>query len=79
MRFLSVCDGVGAVPLAWHTPGASIRIKSRDSNRGHADPGLAAGRTVAPALDAIADEPVLDERCSPDTELTGCKEKEVIE
>ena len=79
MKYLSVCDGVGAAHLAWQPAGARVRGKGRDSKRGQTDPGLAAGQTVAPALDAIAAEPILDERRSPDTELSGPKEKEAID
>jgi hypothetical protein len=77
MRYRSVCVGIGAAHLAWQLVGARVRVKGRDSNRGHVDLGSASGQTVAAG--AIAAEPALDERRSPDTELSGPRKKEVME
>jgi hypothetical protein len=77
MRYRSVCDGIGAAEAAWQPVGARVRVKDSDSNRGHVVLGSASGQTVAAG--AIAAELALDERRSPDTELSGPKKKEVIE
>jgi hypothetical protein len=77
MRYRSICDGIGAAHLAWQPVGARVLVKDRDSNCSHVDIGPASGQTVAAG--AIAAEPVLEERRSPDTELSGPKKKEEIE
>jgi hypothetical protein len=77
MRYRSVCDAIGAAQVVWQPVGARVRVEGRDSNRGHVDLGSASGQTVAAG--AIAAEPVLDERRSADTELSGPKKKEVME
>jgi hypothetical protein len=77
MRYRSICDGIGAAHLAWQPVGARVLIKDRDSNCGQVDIGPASGQTVAAG--ALAAEPVLDERRSPDTKISGPKKKEVME
>lgn len=82
-RYLSICDGIGAVPLAWQPLGRKVSVKGRESNRGRANPELPARQTVGPASHAIAAKPDCDDQFSPDPELsgreTGPKNKEVTE
>ena len=44
LRYLSVCDGIGAVHLAWQLLGWEVPVKHRNSKRGLVAPGLP-GRT----------------------------------
>jgi hypothetical protein len=73
MRYLSVCDGIGAVHLAWQPLGWEVSAKGCESNHGRANSGLTARQTVAPAPGAIAARSDRDGRCSPDPELSGRK------
>jgi hypothetical protein len=75
MRYFPIIDGIGAVHPAWLPTDARVRVKTREPKHGHADRGLAAGQKVAAG--AIAAGSDRDDRCSPDTQLTGPKEKEM--
>lgn len=73
MRYLSICDGIGAVHAAWQSLGREVSAKGCESNHGRVNPGLPARQTVAPVAGAIVARSDRDGRCSPDPELSGRK------
>jgi len=44
LPYLSICDGIGVIPLAWQPLGWEVPVKRRNSKRGLVNPGLP-GRT----------------------------------